>query len=192
MPNCTIVASFIIVRNWSHATVICNGECHFVVNYKAGGPIFWICNIAGDLAAIISQTIQVALVANEPQHHWLQLHSRILCLLLVQLEVFLFWEFRHLVPLLTANINAWTSGRPVLSYSVVVPSFILTFAAQAVCGFTGFKHSELGVCIALWRSSINNVQPSAPGCTCLMFFLMTKKLNTILILFYLNMQMILH
>ena len=40
-----------------------------------------------------------------------------------------FWEFHHLVPLPAANINAWTSGRPVLSYSVVVPSFILTFAA---------------------------------------------------------------
>ena len=40
-----------------------------------------------------------------------------------------FWEFHHLVPLPAANINAWTSGRRVLSYSVVVPSFILTFAA---------------------------------------------------------------
>ena len=43
-----------------------------------------------------------------------------------------FWEFHHLVPLPAANINAWTSGRPVLSYFVVVPSFILTFAAQAL------------------------------------------------------------
>jgi len=85
-----------------------------------------------ELAAIISQTTQVALVANEPQHRRLQPHSRILCLLLVQLEVFLFWEFHHLVPLAAANINAWTSGRPVLSYSVVVPLFILTFAAQAL------------------------------------------------------------
>ena len=42
---------------------------------------------------------------------------------------FRFWEFHHLVPLPAANINAWTLGRPVLSYSVVVPSFILTFAA---------------------------------------------------------------
>ena len=39
-----------------------------------------------------------------------------------------FWEFHHLVPLPAANINAWTSGRPVLSY-LIVPSFILTFAA---------------------------------------------------------------
>ena len=36
-----------------------------------------------------------------------------------------FWEFHHLVPLPAAHINAWTSGRPVLSYSTVVPSFIL-------------------------------------------------------------------
>ena len=38
---------------------------------------------------------------------------------------FSFWEFHHLVPLPAANINAWASGRPVLSYSTVVPSFIL-------------------------------------------------------------------
>ena len=38
---------------------------------------------------------------------------------------FSFWELHHLVPLPAANINAWASGRPVLSYSTVVPSFIL-------------------------------------------------------------------
>ena len=38
---------------------------------------------------------------------------------------FSFWEYHHLVPLPAANTNAWTSGRPVLSYSTVVPSFIL-------------------------------------------------------------------